>query len=97
MEKSTIELSNGVTLANLEINGNNYITLELISEATFEGGLAPVIIDGEEHEQMALVQCITHSNGKTWFILRDISAKEIAEAKLRADIDFLALMTDVEL
>jgi len=97
MEKSTIELSNGVTLANLEVNGNNYITLEPVSEATFEGGLAPVIIDGEEHEQMALVQCVTHSNGKTWFILRDVSAKEIAEAKLRADIDFLALMTDVEL
>lgn len=81
----------------MELNGNNFITQEQISEETFEDGLSPVVINGEEHEQMALVQVVRHEDGRYWFILRDVTAEEIAQAKLRADIDFLALMTDVEL
>ena len=97
MENFTIALSNGTELKNLELNGNNFITQEQISEETFEDGLSPVVINGEEHEQMALVQVVRHEDGRYWFILRDVTAEEIAQAKLRADIDFLALMTDVEL
>ena len=97
MENFTIALSNGTELKNLELNGNNFITQEQISEETFEDGLSPVVINGEEHEQMALVRVVRHEDGRYWFILRDVTAEEIAQAKLRADIDFLALMTDVEL
>lgn len=97
MENITIALSNGTELTGLELNGNNYISPEKLTEDTFADGLSPVVINGEEHEQMALVQCIQHADGRTWFILRDATAEEVAQAKLRADIDFLALMTDVEL
>lgn len=97
MENITIALSNGTELTGLELNGNNYISPEKLTEDTFADGLSPVVINGEEHEQMALVQCIQHEDGRTWFILRDVAAEEVAQAKLRADIDFLALMTDVEL
>lgn len=97
MENITIALSNGTELTGLELNGNNYISPKKLTEDTFADGLSPVVINGEEHEQMALVQCIQHEDGRTWFILRDVTAKEVAQAKLRADIDFLALMTDVEL
>ena len=97
MENITIALSNGTELTGLELNGNNYISPEKLTEDTFADGLSPVVINGEEHEQMALVQCIQHEDGRTWFILRDVTAEEVAQAKLRADIDFLALMTDVEL
>ena len=97
MENITIALSNGTELTGLELNGNNYISKEALTEETFNDGLSPVVINGEEHEQMALVQCIQHADGRTWFILRDVTAEEVAQAKLRADIDFLALMTDVEL
>lgn len=97
MENITIALSNGTELTGLELNGNNYISPEKLTEDTFADGLSPVVINGEEHEQMALVQCIQHADGRTWFILRDVTAEEVAQAKLRADIDFLALMTDVEL
>ena len=97
MENITIALSNGTELTGLELNGNNYISPEKLTEDTFADGLSPVVINGEEHEQMALMQCIQHADGRTWFILRDVTAEEVAQAKLRADIDFLALMTDVEL
>ena len=97
MENITIALSNGTELTGLELNGNNYISPEKLTEDTFADGLSPVVINGEEHEQMALVQCIQHADGRTWFILRDATAEAVAQAKLRADIDFLALMTDVEL
>lgn len=97
MENITIALSNGTELTGLKLNGNNYISPEKLTEDTFADGLSPVVINGEEHEQMALVQCIQHADGRTWFILRDVTAEEVAQAKLRADIDFLALMTDVKL
>lgn len=97
MENITIALSNGTELTGLELNGNNYISKEALTEETFNDGLSPVAINGEVHDQMALVQCTQHEDGRTWFILRDVTAEEVAQAKLRADIDFLALMTDVKL
>ena len=97
MENITIALSNGTELTGLELNGNNYISPEKLTEDTFADGLSPVVINGEEHEQMALVQCIQHADGRTWFILRDVTAEEVANAKLRSDIDFIALMFDIEL
>ena len=97
MEYITIALSNGTELTGLELNGNNYISPEKLTEDTFADGLSPVVINGEEHEQMALVQCIQHADGRTWFILRDVTTEEIASAKLRSDIDFIALMSDIKL
>lgn len=97
MENITIALSNGTELTGLELNGNNYISPEKLTEDTFADGLSPVVINGEEHEQMALVQCIQHADGRTWFILRDVTAEEIANAKLRSDIDFIALMFGINL
>ena len=97
MENITIALSNGTELTGLELNGNNYISPEKLTEDTFADGLSPVVINGEEHEQMALVQCVQHADGRTWFILRDVTAEEAANAKLRSDIDFIALMSDIEL
>ena len=97
MENFTIALSNGTELKNLELNGNNFISQEEITEETFEDGLSPVVINGEEHEQMALVQVVRHEDGRYWFILRDVTAEEIAAAKLRSDIDYLAFMSDIDL
>ena len=97
MENIAIALSNVTELRGLQLNGDNYISPEKLTEDTFADGLSPVVINGEEHEQMALVQCIQHADGRTWFILRDVTAEEIANAKLRSDIDFIALMSDVDL
>lgn len=95
-----ITLADGTELDNLSLNGNNYISTELVDSVIFEGNCSPVIInDGttdEIHDNMELVQ-ITEVNGQYWFILRDISLDELKQIKLRSDIEYLAMMTGIEL
>lgn len=95
----TITLEDGTQLENLHLNGNNFVSEKKIEPSVFDGKLAKVVIsDGETeevHTNMALVQ-ITKMGKEYWFVLRDIPAEEIANAKLRADLDYLAMMTDVE-
>ena len=50
----------------------------------------------EIHENMDLVQ-ISEVNGEYWFVLRDLSPQELAEIKLRSDIEYLAMMAGIEL
>ena len=70
----TITLSNGNTLKNLELNGNNYISAEIIEDSVFEGGLDTVVIaegkNKETHTDMVLV-CNRVLDGKSWFILSE--------------------------
>ena len=100
MEKFTITLSDGSKLTNLEMNGNNFISKSLVTEATFEDNLTNVVIsDGkneEEHAHMELVQ-IQEIDDKYWFVLRDLTDAELDHIKDRADIEYIAMMTDVEL
>ena len=100
MEKFTITLSDGSKLANLEMNGNNFISKSLVTEATFEDNLTNVLIsDGTtevEHTHMELVQ-IQEIDDKYYFVLRDLTETELEHIKDRADIEYIAMMTDVEL
>lgn len=95
-----LTLSNGREINGLRMNGNNFISATAITADMFEGGLAPVIISGdgtmEVHEHMELVQ-IAQMNGEYWFVLRDMSQKELDEIRIRADVDFIAMMSDIEL
>ena len=96
----TITLKDGTQIENLRMNGNNFISQEQINPEIFDGNLEKVTInDGENdevHENMGLVQ-VTQMGDEYWFILRDIPASEIANEKLRSDLDYLAMMTDVEI
>ena len=95
-----ITLNDGTEINNLKLNGNNYISTEPIDPIIFDGNCSPVVIsDGthdEIHDNMELVQ-ITEVNGKYWFVLRDFSADELAQIKMRSDIEYVAMMTDIEL
>lgn len=66
----------------------------------FEGKLSEVTVKTSEDEMvmenMDLVQ-ITEMDGEYWFVLRQFSATELAMAKMSSNIDFLAMMGDVEL
>ena len=70
----TITLSNGNTLKNLELNGNNFISAEIIEDSVFEGGLDTVIIaegkEKETHTDMVLVSNRVFDD-KSWFILSE--------------------------
>lgn len=95
----TITLDDGTRIENLHLNGNNFISREKLAPSDFDGKLSKIIInDGETDEvytNMTLVQ-VTKMGNEYWFVLRKIPEREIKEAKLRADLDYLAMMTNVE-
>ena len=95
-----IVLADGSEIGNLRLNGNNFISNVPVDKTVFDGNLSPVTIYNglipEVHEHMELVQ-VKQMGSEYWFVLRDISQKELDEMQVRADIDFLAMMTDVEL
>lgn len=95
-----ITLADGTVLDNLTMNGNNFISEEAVDASIFDRMCSPVVIsDGtneEIHENMDLVQ-VTTVNEKSWFVLRDIPQKELEQAKLKSDVEYIAMMCDVEL
>lgn len=96
----SIKLTDGTVIENLRLNGNVFISAEEISADVFEDNCDPVIIsDGDEtetHPHMDLVAIEQHGD-KYWIMLRDRSADELDKLKIAADIEYLAMMTDVEL
>lgn len=99
-----ITLADGTTIENLALNGNNFVSAKKITEDMFEGKLSEVTIegqlDGQEFNQtytnMELVQIAKYGN-KYYFILREKSQKEIEQEQIKSNIDYLAMMTDVDL
>lgn len=100
-ETYTIVLPDGTTFEHLTRNGNNYISSEKIeaTNACFEN-CSPLIIrcgDTEErHEHAALIHVTQHGTAY-WFAFRDISEEELAAEKLRSDLDYVAMMADIDL
>ena len=97
----TVTLTDGTQLAGLELNGNNFITTQEITPATFAGKLGRVVITGDaeadmagligEHHNMELAQIQKHG-AEYWFILRELSASELEKLQLRADVDFALML-----
>ena len=75
----TMTLSDGTQLKNLKLNGNNWITSEVITENTFSGKLNKVsVTDGkttQEYTGQTLVQIQQYGN-EYWFILGEQTQDE---------------------
>lgn len=95
-----ITLSDGTIIDNLRMNGNNFISLVEVEDSLFDGKLLKVTIDDGEkeevHDNMELIQ-ITKMGDEYWFILRDISKTELDLIKMRSDIEYVAMMSEIEL
>ena len=105
MEKSwKITLSDGTTIENLRLNGNNFVSETEIKKEMFDGKLLKVTIEGiedgkkvvNEYKNMELVQIVHYEDGY-YFVLRELSQVEINVAKIQRNIEYLAMMTDVDL
>lgn len=96
----SVKLSDGTLFENLKLNGNNFISSVEIDPTVFESNCSPVTIsDGvtqDIHENMELIH-VTQMGEEYWFALRDISKEELDRIKLRSDVDYLAMMSEVEL
>ena len=97
----TITLADGTVLDNLKLNGDNFVSNTAINADIFNGNCSPVIIsDGinsETHNHMELVQLTEQEPRKYWFVLREISDSELALIKIQSDIDYVAMMAEIEL
>lgn len=102
MEKTfTVTLADGTALENLKLSGNNFISGTKLTEETFKDNLGTVTITDSEggsetHQDMALVQ-IQKVGTKYWFVLRELSARELLDAKTRGDIEYIAMMSGINL
>ena len=47
-------------------------------------------------EHAVLVQCKKYGN-EYWFVLRELSAEELMAAKTQANIEYIAMMADIDL
>ena len=78
----TITLADGTILDNLELNGNNYISNEVIDSSVFENNLTTILISNDEtvnvYDNMFLVSNRVEDN-RSWFILSDKSEKQEKE------------------
>ena len=101
-ETFKITLADGTQLKNLKLNGNNYISKTKITEDDFKGKLSKVIIENEtektseEFEHMELVQIVHYEDGY-YFVLRELSEQELKDIKIQGNLDYLAMMVDVDL
>ena len=93
----TITLHDGTGIKNLSLNGNNFISDTPLQESLFAGNLQTVHFSGpdmdETRENMELVG-IRQDGGKYWFVLRELSAQELKEQKMLADIAALTAASD---
>lgn len=101
MDKTyTITLEDGTTITDLKLNGNNFVSKDVITPEIFDGNLGTVTIsDGEvteTHENMELAG-ISVYDGEYYFVLLDIPESEIRNQKLRSDVDYIAMMVDVSI
>lgn len=96
-----ITLSDGSKISNLTLNGNNFVSHTKVTESMFTGKLGEVTITDstgyhEHHENMELLQIMPYE-GDWYFIIRDIPAEEMYKMRIRGDIDYLAMMGNIEL
>ncbi len=100
-KKYSITLADGTIIGDLRKNGNNYISEAPLTPELFDGNCSTVTFsDGETSEirsNMELIKLEQESDGTYWFILRGIPAERLEKMKMRSDIEYLAMMTDVEL
>ena len=95
-----ITLADGTVLDDLKLNGNNFISNTAINADIFDENCYTVIIsDGVNSEtyNMELVQITEQEPGKYWFVLRELSASELARIKMQSDIEYVAMMAGIEL
>ena len=97
----TITLADGTVLDNLKLNGNNFISNTAINADIFNENCSPVIIndgvDSATYNNMEFVQVTEQEPGKYWFVLRELSASELAWIKMQSDIEYVAMMAEIEL
>lgn len=97
----SLTLSNGVELQNLTRNGDCFISSDTkLTARIFEYNLRQVTLsDGEnqwQYKDLALVM-FEHKETEVWFAFRELTTMELQMESLRADLDYIAMLTGITL
>ena len=93
----SIELSDGSVIQELEVDGNCLISENNISnELLTDDLLSEIVIDGITYKNVTLVRKWVRDN-KTWLALRQKSEDEIWKEQYKSNLDYIAMMSNVDL
>lgn len=93
----SIELSDGTVIDNLEVNGNCFLSdVNIKNELLADEMLSSIIINEETYTNVTLVRK-WQQNGKTWIALRKKTDDEIWKEQYKSNLDYIAMMSDVDL
>ena len=93
-----------VTVAGLTMNGTNYVSTERVDTeawptvfkltAVAEDGTVVELLD---HAKLLQQEQYAWDGGRFYLAFASVDAQEVENARLRAQIDYLAMMADVDL
>lgn len=97
----TITLSDGTTIENLKLNGNNFVSEHPIEKSVFDGKLSTVTFsrvggDSQTYENMRLEQ-IMPFEGAYLILILPIPKDELNAMKIQSDIEYISMMADIDL
>lgn len=98
----TIELSNGGRLTHAKQNGTSYIVDETLEESFFDGGLNTVTLTDEDTGAVSVLvnqtlAYLQHESDGTHIGFRNKTQVEVLEERHQAQIDYIAMMADIDL
>ena len=96
----TLILADGTKIEGLRMNGDNFISETKVDEELFEDNLSTLTIsDGETvtvKENVQFIQQVECEDG-FYFCFRTLSEQEIQMATMMSKLEYLAMMTDVDI
>lgn len=97
----TITLADGTELKGLGKNGNNYISAAEIDESIFTDNTSEIIITDENGTEEVIknavfIQQMRFPDGY-YICFAQRTATELAFEKMHSQIDYVAMMTDVDI
>lgn len=106
-----ITLADGTVLDHINVNATTLVSATPIDESIFEHNLSPVEFEWFEdegdvypmmdmsgtHENMAYQHIECPIEGEYWFALYDVPEEQLRYEKIMADIEYISMMTDIEL
>lgn len=91
----TIRLADGTEISNIKVNGDNLISETDIKEHLTSSNLVNVKFDGADLGTMKLAGYVEYPDGYH-FVLLEKKQSELEIEKLSAKLEYVAIMTDVE-
>ena len=96
----TVRLHDGTNIEGLRKNGDNYISKKELRPDIFNENLIEIVEvsdDRTEHYNMMKLAQLTKTGDEWWFSFIPLNNYELLEIKIKSDIEYIAMMTDIDI